>query len=371
MRALELFSGAGGLAKGLEFAGFQHVSFIENNKDACDSLRKNFNPEIVYQGDVSDFDLLSKKDIEIISGGPPCQPFSLGGKHQANEDVRDLFPQAIRFVEYYKPKAFIFENVKGLLRGSFSSYFEYILMRLKRPSQKINFGEGWRHHLQRLKEMDTSDLEEIRYNVSYKLINAADYGVPQKRERVIIVGIRSDLDVEWEFPKPTHSEDRLNWDKYVTGAYWKRHGLQPKENELILKKLKSRYGFLEPEHLPWLTIRDALVGIPHPLDKHSIEGHEFKAGARIYPGHTGSHIDEPSKTIKAGGHGVPGGENMIRYEDGAVRYFTSYEAKLIQTFPHDFIISGAWGEAMRQIGNAVPVKFSELLGQHLLNTLNR
>jgi DNA (cytosine-5)-methyltransferase 1 len=102
---------------------------------------------------------------------------------------------------------------------------------------------------------------------------------------------------------------------------------------------------------------------------HGIDDHIFKDGARTYPGHTGSEIDQPSKTIKAGGHGVPGGENMIRYEDGSVRYFTVYEAKLIQTFPRDFLVTGAWGEAMRQIGNAVPVRLAEIIGRHLYRTI--
>ncbi|ENC9158662.1 DNA cytosine methyltransferase, partial [Escherichia coli] len=91
---------------------------------------------------------------------------------------------------------------------------------------------------------------------------------------------------------------------------------------------------------------------------------------RVYPGHTGSYIDLPSKTLKAGAHGVPGGENMIRYEDGTVRYFTVYEGKLLQTFPREFLIAGAWGEAMRQIGNAVPVLLAQKIGQQLYNLLN-
>jgi DNA (cytosine-5)-methyltransferase 1 len=125
----------------------------------------------------------------------------------------------------------------------------------------------------------------------------------------------------------------------------------------------------EPDTLPWLTVRDALGNIPHPDSNHGIPDHIFKGGARSYPGHTGSYIDWPAKTVKAGGHGVPGGENMIRYEDGSIRYLTVYEAKLIQTFPGDFHLAGAWGEAMRQIGNAVPVKLATVLGEHLAKTL--
>jgi DNA (cytosine-5)-methyltransferase 1 len=111
--------------------------------------------------------------------------------------------------------------------------------------------------------------------------------------------------------------------------------------------------------------------VPCPKSNHGINDHVLRAGARSYPGHTGSEIDQPAKTIKAGGHGVPGGENMIRYEDGTVRYFTVYEAKLIQTFPKNFVVTGAWGEALRQIGNAVPVTLSKVIGEQLFHTMTK
>jgi DNA (cytosine-5)-methyltransferase 1 len=206
--------------------------------------------------------------------------------------------------------------------------------------------------------------------VSYKLLNAADYGVPQQRERVFIIGLRSDLELDWEFPSATHSEDRLNWDKFVTGEYWKRHNLPAQANLQISAALKNKYAGSPPQDEPWRTVRDALEGVPHPESEHCIPDHIFKGGARSYPGHTGSEIDQPSKTIKAGTHGVPGGENMIRYQDGSVRYYTVHEAKLIQTFPDDFIISGSWSEAMRQIGNAVPVRLAEIVGRRMFDTLN-
>ena len=105
MKSLEIFSGAGGLAKGLELAGFEHASFVEFNKHACASLRKNFDPHIVFQGDIADYDLNQLSNIDIVAGGPPCQPFSLGGKHKAQEDNRDMFPYAIRAIEKLQPKA--------------------------------------------------------------------------------------------------------------------------------------------------------------------------------------------------------------------------------------------------------------------------
>jgi DNA (cytosine-5)-methyltransferase 1 len=372
MRSLEIFSGAGGLAKGLETSGFQHAGFVEFNKHACESLLENFDPEKVFYGDIRDFDFDSIQDIDVVAGGPPCQPFSLGGKHNADQDSRDMFPHAIGAIEKLAPKAFVFENVKGLLRATFSDYFEYIILRLNYPGFAMKANSDWREHLDKLRDIKKWSYSGTRYDVTYKLVNAADYGVPQTRERVVIVGIRSDLDTAWKFPDVTHSEDKLMWEMYVTGEYWKRHKVpsakRPKIDGLLeerIFRLKEKYGMFEPDLLPWRTVRDALQNVPDPKTKHGISDHIFRDGAKTYAGHTGSDFDWPAKTIKAGGHGVPGGENMIRYSDERVRYFTVFEAKRIQTFPDNFVIKGAWGEAMRQIGNAVPVQLAEVMGRAL------
>jgi DNA (cytosine-5)-methyltransferase 1 len=368
MRSLEIFSGAGGLAKGLELAGFEHVSLIEFNKHACASLRENFKAN-VFQGDIAEYDLTQLSNIDIVAGGPPCQPFSLGGKHQAYSDKRDMFTYAIKTIEVLEPKAFFFENVKGLLRQSFSEYFQYIVLRLTFPHEIIKANEIWQHHLQRLVKINKKMYMGLKYDVSYKLVNAADYGVPQKRERVLIIGIKSNLNIVWNYPSSLYSEDRLNWDKYVTGDYWLKHNISIKKDTSLKNILEKKYGIFSPETLSWKTVRDTLKDIPCPNEDHSINDHILRTGAKIYIGHTGSDIDQPAKTIKAGTHGVPGGENMIRYEDGSVRYFTVYEAKLMQTFPKDFIVKGSWGEALRQIGNAVPVALSQLIGKQLLETI--
>ncbi len=129
---------------------------------------------------------------------------------------------------------------------------------------------------------------------------------------------------------------------------------------------------LAPEEQPWVTVRDALKDIPDPRHEtnHNFINHDFKDGAKSYPGHTGSYIDEPSKTLKAGAHGVPGGENMIRFEDDSVRYFTIRESARIQTFPDNYVLEGAWGEAMRQLGNAVPVELARNVGLSVYNALS-
>jgi len=377
MRSLELFSGAGGLAKGLEAAGFKHSAFVEYNKHACATLAANFEAEKIFCGDIKDFDVNSIGLVDVVAGGPPCQPFSLGGKHQANRDSRDMFPHAIQAIEQLMPKAFVFENVKGLLRPGFADYFEYIILRLTHPDFTATPGMSWQEHLKSLRHVKSSHYPGVRYDVHFKLINAADYGVPQTRERVVIVGIRSDLEKTWSFPEPTHSMERLLWDMHVTGHYWTRHNIEvanrppvaPSRQEKV-RRLRGRFGFFEPRLQAWKTVRDALQDVPDINEKHGIEDHVFKKGARSYPGHTGSDFDWPAKTIKAGDHGVPGGENMIHYADGCVRYFSVFEAKRIQTFPDNFVIKGAWGEAMRQIGNAVPVKLAEVIGNQLSEILN-
>ncbi|MDQ7058252.1 MAG: DNA cytosine methyltransferase [Ghiorsea sp.] len=106
-----------------------------------------------------------------------------------------------------------------------------------------------------------------------------------------------------------------------------------------------------------------------PKEKNGYNNHKFRNGAKSYPGHTGSPIDEPSKTLKAGDHGVPGGENMIRYNDNSIRYFTVREAARLQTFPDDYHLSGVWSECMRQLGNAVPVSLAEVVAQSVYTAI--
>ncbi len=375
MNSIEIFSGAGGLAKGLEMAGVEHKALVEWNIDACNTLRKNYGDAFVFQGDIRNFDFADYKNqnVDIIAGGPPCQPFSLGGKSKGYDDCRDMFPSAVASIRTLMPKAFIFENVKGLLRDSFKEYFNYIILQLSYPEIELK-SIDWRDNLAILKNIDTGHTYyKTKYNVSYQLVNAADYGVPQKRERVIIVGFRDDLQIDWEFPAPTHCEDSLLWDKYVSGEYWTKHNIQNQDEETLCKiartKLLEKYGMWKPELKPWQTIRDAFDKLSEPDGQ---EGeHCLHLGAKTYPGHTGSNIDEPSKTIKAGSHGVPGGENMVRFNDGSTRYFSVLEAKRIQTFPDDYVITGAWTEAMRQLGNAVPVKLAHIVGRSVANAVRK
>ncbi len=385
MRSVELFAGAGGMAIGLANAGFNHAAVIEWNPDACETFRENKRHHThhveewpLWEGDVRHFDYGGLGgEVMVVSGGPPCQPFSICGKHKGYMDERDMFPQAVRAVRELRPKAFIFENVKGLMRETFSTYFEYIHLQLTHPSVMRRKGEPWREHRERLEKHHTSRQTRSEYNVVFRLLNAADYGVPQKRERVFLVGFRADLGVQWTFPGETHSEDGLLSAKWITGEYWSRHDVpkrqRPKpEDRLAARVEKLKRGALFADGIaPWLTVRDAISDLPDPerFANNNVANHRFNPGARSYTGHTGSPLDEPAKTLKAGDHGVPGGENMLARPDGSVRYFTVREAARLQTFPDDYIFHGAWSEAMRQLGNAVPVRLAEVVASSVAKTL--
>lgn len=386
MKAIELFAGAGGLGLGVGRAGFKAVDVIEWDRWCCDTLRENRarGSSIIRhwpeprEGDVRGFSFVDfENKVDLVTGGPPCQPFSLGGRHRAHQDHRDMWSEAVRAVRETRPSAFIFENVKGLTRATFQTYFSYIYLQLSYPEITLREGESWIDHRARLEQHHTSG---GRSGLSYrvlppKVLNAADYGVPQKRERVFFVGFRSDLGIEWSFPLETHSREALLWDQYRGGDYWDRHSVSRTAKPVDLRASQAASRIRErPEELPWRTTRDALLGLPdpqlNPRGCAKFPDHRFQSGARSYPGHTGSPLDEPAKTLKAGVHGVPGGENMLRRPDGSVRYFTIRESARLQTFPDDFVFHGSWTETMRQLGNAVPVDLAEVVARSVREHLD-
>ena len=388
MKAVELYAGAGGLAMGVSLAGFKSLAVVEWDRWACDTIRENQRrgfPLVadwpVSEGDVRKFDWssLENEEIDLLAGGPPCQPFSMGGKHQAHDDTRDMFPATVDIVRRLRPKAFIVENVKGLTRSTFANYYQYILLQLEFPEVPARRNEDWFDHLLRLQVERASGRQKgkkLTYNVVPTLVNAADYGVPQKRERVFIVGFRSDLGVDWSFPRQTHSYDRLLHDQWVSGEYWERHGVARRHRPTMPGVLESRVrrlasSLLFADELPWRTVRDAIAGLPNPQSRtaSNYADHRFQPGARVYPGHTGSPLDLPAKTLKAGDHGVPGGENMLVNTDGSVRYFSIRESARVQTFPDGFVFHGSWTETMRQLGNAVPVALGHVVARSVAEKL--
>ena len=380
MKALEIFAGAGGLALGTTQAGFEHVAVVERDRNACETIRENNRRRIIdwplHEGDVRQFDFRPFAGTELLAGGPPCQPFSIGGKHKGHQDHRNLFPEAIRAVREIQPKVVLLENVKGLLRQTFASFFQYVVLQLNYPELTIKKSETWDSHLSRLERFHAKGKSsELAYHVAFRRINAADYGVPQRRERVFIVGFRRDLAVQWTFPEFTHSLDALLHSQWVTGEYWERHEVSKKDRGTIPSKYAARIPHLRSASLwgevePWRTVRDAISDLPQPkVGGCKIANHVLNAGARAYGGHTGSPIDEPAKTLKAGDHGVPGGENMLVLPNGDVRYFTVRESARIQTFPDDFVFQGSWTESMRQLGNAVAVNVAFRIAESIRDAL--
>jgi DNA (cytosine-5)-methyltransferase 1 len=382
MKSIELFAGAGGLAIGTARAGFEHEALIEWDHNACDTLRLNRHAGsghkgewTVVEGDVREYDFAQHAGhVQFISGGPPCQPFSMGGKHLGQADARNMFPQAIRAVREIQPMAFMFENVRGLLRRNFANYYSYIIRQLEFPELTPRGDEGWTDHLARLEKSKTSGRSRgLTYNIVYQLLDAADFGVPQHRYRVFIVGVRSDLGVEFSFPKATHFEDALLYAKWVSGDYWLRHGVGRRSRPRMPEELRRKVQELRQEFWPglgepWRTVRDAIGDLPELGDGETcadIPNHYQNRGAKSYPGHTGSDLDEPAKALKAGDHGVPGGENTVRTATGGVRYLTVRECARIQTFPDEWVLQGSWTESMRQLGNAVPVTLAEVVSDRL------
>lgn len=375
-KSVELFTGGGGLALGTHRAGISPILFVEWEKNSCETLRLNSESAFglpknrIIESDIRLFNIDQiPEDFDLLVGGPPCQPFSIGGKKNGHEDKRDLFPEYLRVLSKTKPKAFLIENVKGITSNRFKDYVEYVHLQLEHIESCPISDSDWQKQLPRLRKIKSNGVKKS-YNVVSSLLNAVDFGVPQSRERFFIVGVRSDLGFEFSFPLPTHSADALLYDKYISGTYFKKHGLKKQMPPSSLdKKLKTLSKSL---FKPYTTVRDALLGLPTPKDgkEHSdFKNHIGIPGARSYPGHTGSHIDQPAKTLKAGVHGCPGGENMVLFEDGSVRYFSVREAARMQTFPDNYFFFGSRSEAMRQIGNAVPVKLASILLSKLKNDL--
>lgn len=417
---VELFAGAGGLAMAVHRAGFRPLLFNEFAKRACETLEANGarrlpdgqkptrapgpNEKVpLVAGDVQDLDMdYLAGQVDVLMRRPSCQPFSLGGVAKGDEDKRNMFPQMFKAVQQIQPKAVICENVRGLLRPSFREYFNYIQRELEMPFEKRG-DRTWEQHYKHLLERRETEPDDPkkRYDLVMMPVNAADYGVPQIRNRVIIVAFRRDLNVDRELfktlVKPTHSETALTRSMEEDGEYWKRHPQVPDHvKERVMARLPKTMP-MDDGLLPWHTLRDAIAGIgdnkPLPdvpdewLDRteHFLGGfteHIGWPGARIYDGHTPNELDRPAKTVKAGVHGVPGGESVMLLDElvadktvpgGAQykhRYMTVRETARVMTFPDTWDLRGPRGEKMRQLGNAVPVALGEVFAKAVATVLD-
>lgn len=274
-----------------------------------------------------------------------------------------MFPQLFRVVRGTRPKAIICENVRGLLRPSFKPYFDYILRELEAPFEQRVDGEVWTEHDERLRKAlrGRGGEPSERYVVKAIPVNAANFGVPQVRYRVIIVAFRADLSVAWTPPAETHSQALLELAQ-STGEYWDEHPEAPRPDTpggFVQQRLDG--GPEDGGTRRWRTLRDALkdpMPLPEPINGKNRAGFTYHIGipnARTYKGHTPNRRDWPAKTVKAGVHGVPGGESVIENDDGTHRYMTVRETARVMTFPDTWKLDGPRTEQMRQLGNAVPV----------------
>lgn len=421
--AVELFAGGGGLAMAVQNAGFRTLLFNEFAKRACDTLEDNKLADSVSEdgkpwipargqkpplvrGDVRQLDMkyLSGQDVDLLAGGPPCQPFSLGGVAKGDEDRRNMFPEMFRAIREIQPKAVICENVRGLLRPSFMPYFQYILRELELPFEERSPESSWQEHdaLLRSRIEQPKQGPEKRYIVRYFPVNAADYGVPQIRHRVIIVAFRADLDVDIkafeDSVRETEYSDTALIRSMMTedGPYWQRHHQVPSHVRTAVIKRLPITPPLDDGKKPWRTLRDAITGVcadnkelppVEHLDRVDYKpgGYENHIGwpdARIYVGHTPNELDKPAKTVKAGVHGVPGGESVMLLDELAenpasdeppykYRYMTVRETARVMTFPDKWVPAGPRGEQMRQLGNAVPVLLGEVFAKAVATALDK
>lgn len=375
-RSIELFSGLGGLALGMSRAGWKHEILVEWDRNAVSTVEHNKKREIehvhswpIVREDVRKIDWKPYRGKVVgMTGGPPCQPFGIGGKKRGHEDDRDMWPETARGVRVVDPHAFTFENVRNLAGPKFKNYLEWVKESLRRPHHPRSDGETHAEHWARLCAMTSAPY----YVVDHLVVNAADYGAPQIRHRVLVRGVRASSGVLLASMTPTHSRDRLLWDQWVSGEYWKRHRLPqppdsviPKGDQAQVRQLRAR-PLAPPPGKAWVTVRDAIAGLGEPDGKRN---HVFQGGAKAYKGHTGSALDMPSKALKAGDHGVPGGENMMILPDGSVRYFTAREAARLVNLPDDYLFTASWSETMRGLGNAVPAALGEAVGQWLMATV--
>jgi DNA (cytosine-5)-methyltransferase 1 len=418
--SVELFAGGGGLAMAVHRADFRPLLLNEFVKHACDTLEANgavprgeeekipepHEPWPLVRGDVRDLKMgYLQGQVDLLAGGPPCQPFSLGGVAKGDEDKRNMFPEMFRAVREIQPKAVICENVRGLLRPSFKPYFDYILRELAFPFEERDPEAAWFQHdaILKAKEVRGAAEPRERYHVYMFEVNAADYGVPQIRNRVIVVAFRGDLDIDEtilrDAVRKTHSEKALR-HSLRSGEYWDRHSTVSKHvRDHVMTGLQNEFPLDDGETglKPWRTLRDAIAGLdgetePLPsirwdrLDRIQYDDmpmdHVGWPDAGIYPGHTPNVLDRPAKTVKAGVHGVPGGESVMLTDSRITgpkpssgqryrhRYMTVRETARVMTFPDDWKLSGPRGEKMRQLGNAVPVLLGEVFTKAVAKVLD-
>jgi site-specific DNA-cytosine methylase len=386
-KVLDLFAGCGGLSKGFEQAGFNIIGANEFWGPAGETYMKNHPETIFVPGDVTldetkqqIYNIFENKKCDVLTGGPPCQGFSTAGLRDPDDPRGRLFEDYVEIVEKLQPKIFVMENVKGILTmehdredlseeetKDFESYkllekerAGLVLLRKKSKNNPEKFKWGSSEMMQldqvrkdlRLQMKDTMQFREkitdqilrrfkkIGYNVKFKLLTASDFGVPQKRQRVIFIGTK--FPIEIKHPEPTHSKDGVNlpiWNT-VRNAI---DDLSDKPEDISFNHIITTHG---PEFLE--KIRNTKIG-------SSVFGGYADAFFRNQP-------DEPSRTVKENHGGV-----LVHYKNN--RVMTPRELARLQSFPDDFIFASSKSNILKQIGNAVPVGLANAIGEAVSDML--
>jgi DNA (cytosine-5)-methyltransferase 1 len=328
---LELFAGAGGLAVGLEKAGLKCVALNEIDKWACQTLRKNRPNWNVLEGDIKDFSFTEfHNSVDVVTGGFPCQAFSYAGKKLGLADARGtLFYEFARVVKEVNPPICIGENVRGLLSHENGKTLQGMI----------------------------SILDEIGYNVvPVQVLKAINYKVPQKRERLILVGVRKDIELKYEYPKPHNKVYNLK-DALKKGELYDTN--VPKSPGAKYPQSKKAVLDLVPQNGYW---RD----LPLEIQKEFMGGSFYLGG-----GKTGIARrigwDEPCLTLTCS----PAQKQTERCHPEETRPFTVREYARIQTFPDDWTFEGSMAQQYKQIGNAVPVNLGKEVGYSIVKFLNQ
>ena len=328
--SIELFAGAGGLALGLERAGFEHIGLVEMNKSACDTLKKNRPNWNVICDDIANISCLDlekyftikKGELDLLSGGAPCQSFSYAGKRLGLEDARGtLFYHYAIFLSKLQPKMFLFENVRGLLTHDDGKTYATI----------------------------RDIFEDCGYSIQYKVLNAWDHGVAQKRERLITIGIRNDL------------SSRINF------VFPESHKYKPVLRDILInvpESLGARYSEKKEEIFKLVPPGGYWRDIPENIAKEYMKSCWFMEGGR-----TGilrrMSMDEPSLTVLTS----PSQKQTDRCHPTEPRPFTVRENARCQSFPDDWEFEGTMGDQYRQVGNAVPVNLAYDISMQIIKAL--
>lgn len=360
IKVVSLFSGGGGLDLGFKTEGYQIIWAIDNNQNAVNTYKHNIGDHIICS-DINAIDINSIPQADVVIGGPPCQSFSLAGNRHTEDSRGQLVWKYIEIIKHIQPQVFLFENVIGLLSAK-NSKNEKIIDNLKRA------------------------FEIIGYHITQKVINAADYGVPQKRHRVILVGLKKN--VEFRFPEPTHSEDGVNLPKYVSVK--EALGDLPsatKNNETLTydksaqthyqKLMRHNNKYISDHTIPQMSDLDKyIVSYVKPggnyMDIPSTVNSKRIKRLQEHGGHTTCYgrmlPEQPSYTINTYFNRPNVGCNIHYSED---RLITIREALRLQSFPDSYklISSSKQGKSLI-VGNAVPPLLAKVMASALKNYID-